>query len=92
MSGPEKKVDGLVPGYWCLEVQLREILGIYNGGICKYWLDATSCLPFPALGTMAWFSLKKGYFHIIRAAIDLPQVLQFRLFSLVVHNSVDREY
>ena len=48
-------------------------------------------LPWPALRTMARRLPKRGYFHIKRAAIVPPEVLQSRLFTWVDHNSDDCE-
>ena len=40
-------------------------------------------LPWPVLKTMAGFLPERGYFHIIRAAVAPPQVLQCRIFTWV---------
>ena len=38
-------------------------------------------LPWPAEKTMAGSPLERDYFHIKRAAVDPPQVLQCRPFT-----------
>ena len=48
-------------------------------------------LPWLALRTMAGFPPETGYFHIKRAAVDPPQVLQCRLFPWVDSYSDDWE-
>ena len=46
-------------------------------------------LPWLALRTMVGFPPERGYFHIKRAAIVPPEVLQGRLFTWVGHYSDD---
>ena len=48
-------------------------------------------LLWPALRAMAGFPPERGYFHIKRAAIVPPEVLQGRLFTWVDHYSDDCE-